>query len=74
DLSLLDMLRIGWSFIGMSGDALDYEHFEYEATYIDGVSYVILDDNNINEVIQKMTYGMVLEDSSTDDYSNTYGY
>lgn len=67
DMSLLDMAKLAWNFIGMSGDALEYQSFEYETPYINGISYVILNDQSVDEVIQTMKYGMVLDGSGTTD-------
>ena len=76
DLSTWDILKLAWSFIGMGSDALEYQTFEYETPYINGISYVILDDQSVNEVIQKMKYGMVIDDNgdSDDSYYDDSGY
>ena len=60
----------------MGSDALEYQTFEYETPYINGISYVILDDQSVNEVIQKMKYGMVIDDNgdSDDSYYDDSGY
>ena len=60
DLGLFDLMRIGWNFIGMDSGALERQAFELNPTYINGISYVLLDDYNIFEVVQTMKYGMVL--------------
>ena len=65
DLSLLDILKLGWDFIGMDSDALEVQHFTYDTPYINGISYVILDDQSIDETIQLMKYGTII-DGSTD--------
>ena len=49
------------------GKTLEYQSFDLNPTYIDGVSYVLLDDANVNEVIQKMKYGIVIDGG----YGNT---
>lgn len=67
DLSTLDLVRLAWRFIGMDSGALEYQSFDLNPTYIDGVSYVLLDDANVNEVIQKMKYGIVIDGG----YGNT---
>ena len=67
DLSTLDLIRLAWRFIGMDSGALEYQSFDLNPTYIDGVSYVLLDDANVNEVIQKMKYGIVIDGG----YGNT---
>ncbi len=64
DLSTMDLLSLAWRFIGMDKGALEYQSFELNPTYIDGVSYVLLDDYNINEVLQNMKYGMVIDDTA----------
>ena len=64
DLSTMDLLSLAWHFIGMDKGALEYQSFELNPTYIDGVSYVLLDDYNINEVLQNMKYGMVIDDTA----------
>ena len=61
DMSMFDLLHLGWNFIGMDGNALEYQAFALDPTYIDGVSYVLLDDQNVNEVVQLMKYGIVIE-------------
>ena len=73
DLSAFDMLRLAWDFIGMSGDALEYQHFEYETPYINGISYVLLNDQSVSEVVQLMKYGIVLE-GQEDGTGYGYGY
>ena len=76
DLSTWDILKLGWSFIGMGSDALEYQTFEYETPYINGISYVVLDEQSVNDVIQTMMYGMVIDDygySEDSDY-NEGGY
>ena len=60
DLGLFDLIRIGWNLIGMDSGALERQAFELNPTYINGISYVLLDDYNIFEVVQTMKYGMVL--------------
>lgn len=60
DLGLFDLMRFGWNFIGMDSGALERQAFELNPTYINGISYVLLDDYNIFEVVQTMKYGMVL--------------
>lgn len=67
DMSMLDMLKLAWDFIGMGSDALEYQSFQYETPYINGISYVILDEQSVNDVIQTMRYGTVL-DSTTNGY------
>ena len=75
DMSGLDMLKLAWSFIGMSGDALEYQTFDYETPYINGISYVILNDQSVNDVVQTMKYGMVIDGTGTDyDASDGYYY
>lgn len=67
DMSTLDMLKLAWDFIGMGTDALEYQSFQYETPYINGISYVILDDQSVSDVIQTMRYGTVI-DSATNGY------
>lgn len=74
DLSLLDILKLGWDFIGMDSDALEYQHFLYETPYINGISYVILDDQSVNETIQLMKYGTIIEGSYSDESGAESGY
>lgn len=74
DLSLLDILKLGWDFIGMDSDALEYQHFLYETPYINGISYVILDDQSVNEAIQLMKYGTIIEGSYSDESGAESGY
>lgn len=73
DLSTMDLLSLAWKFIGMDKGALEYQAFELNPTYIDGVSYVLLDDGNVNEVMQTMKYGMVI-DAGNDDYNDDMYY
>ena len=73
DMSGLDMLKLAWSFIGMSGDALEYQTFEYETPYINGISYVLLNDQSVNDVVQTMKYGMVIDGTGT-GYDDSDGY
>ena len=61
DMSFFSLLRLGWNYIGMDGNALEYQAFNLNPTYIDGVSYVLLDDQNVNEVVQLMKYGIIIE-------------
>lgn len=74
DLSLLDILKLGWDFIGMDSDALEYQHFLYETPYINGISYVILDDQSVNETIQFMKYGTIIDGSYSDESGAESGY
>lgn len=74
DLSLLDILKLGWDFIGMDSDALEYQHFLYETPYINGISYVILDDQSVNETIQLMKYGTIIDGSYSDESGAESGY
>lgn len=74
DLSLLDILKLGWDFIGMDSDALEYQHFLYDTPYINGISYVILDDQSVNEAIQLMKYGTIIEGSYSDESGAESGY
>lgn len=67
DLSTLDLLSLAWRFIGMDKGALEYQAFELNPTYIDGVSYVLLDDGNVDEVLQTMKYGTVIEQDYYDE-------
>lgn len=67
DLSLLDILKLGWDFIGMDSDALEYQHFLYDTPYINGISYVILDDQSVDETIQFMKYGTIIDGSYSDE-------
>lgn len=74
DMSILDILKLGWDFIGMSGDALEYQHFLYETPYINGISYVILDDQSVDETIQLMKYGTIIDGSYSDESGAESGY
>lgn len=74
DLSLFDILKLGWDFIGMDSDALEYQHFLYETPYINGISYIILDDQSVNETIQLMKYGTIIEGSYSDESGAESGY
>lgn len=74
DLSLLDILKLGWDFIGMDSDALEYQHFLYDTPYINGISYVILDDQSVNETIQFMKYGTIIDGSYSDESGAESGY
>ncbi len=74
DLSLLDILKLGWDFIGMDSDALEYQHFLYETPYINGISYVILDDQSVDETIQFMKYGTIIDGSYSDESGAESGY
>lgn len=74
DLSLLDILKLGWDFIGMDSDALEYQHFLYETPYINGISYVILDDQSVDETIQLMKYGTIIDGSYSDESGAESGY
>lgn len=74
DLSILDILKLGWDFIGMSGDALEVQHFTYDTPYINGISYVILDDQSVDETIQFMKYGTIIDGSYSDESGAESGY
>lgn len=74
DLSLLDILKLGWDFIGMDSDALEYQHFLYDTPYINGISYVILDDQSVDETIQFMKYGTIIDGSYSDESGAESGY
>ena len=74
DLSLLDILKLGWDFIGMDSDALEYQHFLYDTPYINGISYVILDDQSDDETIQLMKYGTIIDGSYSDESGAESGY
>lgn len=74
DMSILDILKLGWDFIGMSGDALEVQHFTYDTPYINGISYVILDDQSVNETIQFMKYGTIIDGSYSDESGAESGY
>lgn len=74
DMSILDILKLGWDFIGMSGDALEVQHFTYETPYINGISYVILDDQSVDETIQLMKYGTIIDGSYSDESGAESGY
>lgn len=73
DLTTFDLLSLAWKFIGMDTGALEYQSFELNPTYIDGVSYVLLDDYNVDTVLQQMKYGMVI-DGGYDGYSEETYY
>lgn len=62
DLSIFDILKLGWDFIGIQKDGLEFQKFDVNPTYINGVSYVLIDEGNIDSVIQKMKYGIVLNE------------
>lgn len=74
DMSILDILKLGWDFIGMSGDALEVQHFTYDTPYINGISYVILDDQSVDETIQLMKYGTIIDGSYSDESGIDSGY
>lgn len=74
DLSLLDILKLGWDFIGMDSDALEVQHFTYDTPYINGISYVILDDQSVDETIQFMKYGTIIDGSYSDESGAESGY
>lgn len=74
DMSILDILKLGWDFIGMSGDALEVQHFTYDTPYINGISYVILDDQSVDETIQLMKYGTIIDGSYSDESRAESGY
>lgn len=74
DMSILDILKLGWDFIGMSGDALEVQHFTYDTPYINGISYVILDDQSVEETIQLMKYGTIIDGSYSDESGAESGY
>lgn len=74
DMSILDILKLGWDFIGMSGDALEVQHFLYDTPYINGISYVILDDQSVDETIQLMKYGTIIDGSYSDESGAESGY
>lgn len=73
DLTTFDLLSLAWKFIGMDSGALEYQSFELNPTYIDGVSYVLLDDYNVDTVLQQMKYGMVI-DGGYDEYTEETYY
>lgn len=72
DLSAFDLLKLGWSFIGMSGDALEVQSFNYDTPYIDGISYVVLDDQSVNETMQLMKYGTIIDGGGGSTYNDGY--
>lgn len=74
DMSILDILKLGWDFIGMSGDALEVQHFTYDTPYINGISYVILDGQSVDETIQLMKYGTIIDGSYSDESGAESGY
>lgn len=74
DMSILDILKLAWDFIGMDSDALEYQHFLYETPYINGISYVILDDQSVDETIQLMKYGTIIDGSYSDESGAESGY
>lgn len=74
DMSTLDLLKLAWDFIGMSGDALEVQNFTYETPYIDGVSYVQLDEQSVNETLQLMKYGTIIDSNGTDDSTSDSEY
>lgn len=60
DLSLIDSLYLAGRMIGISRDDIHSYHFEVDPQYINRVSYVLLDDDDIEEVMSLMHYGMML--------------
>lgn len=73
DLSMFDLIGIAWDFIGMDSSTFERQSLELNPTYINGISYVLLDDYNVNQVIQTMKYGTVI-DNGYQNYNSSYGY
>lgn len=50
------------------------QHFTYDTPYINGISYVILDDQSVDETIQLMKYGTIIDGSYSDESGAESGY
>lgn len=60
DLNLADLLILTARMAGTSGDDLIYESFAHDPQYINGISYVLLDREDVRSVISRMRYGVDL--------------
>ena len=72
DMSAMEMARLASKYIGMDKDVLGFQQFEYDPEYINGVSYVLIDDQNVSEVVQKMKYGIVLNSLDSNGKNASY--
>lgn len=63
DMNFKEMLALGYQFIGMRSDALEFRQFEAEPTYINGVSYVLIEKESVKETMDLLRYGVVLDNS-----------
>lgn len=60
DLTLPELLSLTARMAGTSGDDLVYESFAHDPQYINGISYVLLNPDDVRSVISRMRYGVDL--------------
>ncbi len=60
DLTLPELLSLTARMAGISGDDLIYESFAHDPQYINGISYVLLNRDDVRSVISRMRYGVDL--------------
>lgn len=57
DLTVPEMIQLANKMIGANDQVLQYEHFELTPQYINGISYVLINRQNVRQVINRMRYG-----------------
>ena len=61
DMNTGQLMSLVVRMAGSGPDLLSYEKFELNPQYINGVSYVLLDPDNVHRVVNRMRYGMDLD-------------
>lgn len=62
DLSPLESLRLAANMAGIDKKFLSFKHFELNPQYINGISYVLLDKDNIRSVMNELNYGVDIDE------------
>lgn len=58
DMSFKDMVLLGTKLIGIGKDDIQHYKLTVQDTYINGISYVLFNEENVKAVIDEMNYGI----------------
>ncbi len=58
DMSFKDMVLLGTKLIGIGKDDIQHYKLTVQDTYINGISYVLFNEENVKAVVDEMNYGI----------------
>lgn len=68
DLSALEMIRLAYGMIGMRPNGVHSYQLQAEPQYLNDVSYVLLNESDIQETVELMRFGMPISGMAQNQY------